>query len=68
MNTPLPAGPALTASDRCDRCGAQAFVRVTLPTGGTLIFCGHHARKHEEKLKLIATEYIDETDRLGATN
>jgi hypothetical protein len=43
-------------------------VRVTLPTGGTLIFCGHHARKHEEKLKLIATEYIDETDRLGATN
>ena len=68
MNTTLTAGPALTASDRCDRCGAQAFVRVALPTGGTLIFCGHHARKHEEKLKLIATEYIDETDRLGATN
>ena len=68
MNTILTAGPALTASDRCDRCGAQAFVRVTLPTGGTLIFCGHHAKKHEEKLKLIATEYVDETDRLGATN
>ena len=68
MNTTLTAGPALTASDRCDRRGAQAFVRVTLPTGGTLIFCGHHAKKHEEKLKLIATEYIDETDRLGATN
>ena len=68
MNTTLIAGPALTASDRCDRCGAQAFVRVTLPTGGTLIFCGHHAKKHEEKLKLIATEYVDETDRLGATN
>jgi len=68
LNTTLTAGPALTASDRCDRCGAQAFVRVTLPTGGTLIFCGHHARMHEEKLKLIATEYVDETDRLGATN
>jgi len=68
LNTTLTAGPALTASDRCDRCGEQAFVRVTLPTGGTLIFCGHHAKKHEEKLKLIATEYIDETDRLGATN
>lgn len=68
MNTTLTAGPALTASDRCDRCGSQAFVRVTLPTGGTLIFCGHHAKKHEEKLKLIATEYVDETDRLGATN
>jgi len=68
LNTTLTAGPALTASDRCDRCGAQAFVRVTLPKGGTLIFCGHHAKKHEEKLKLIATEYVDETDRLGATN
>jgi hypothetical protein len=68
LNTTLTAGPALTASDRCDRCGAQAFVRVTLPTGGTLIFCGHHARQHEEKLKLSATEYVDEPDRLSATN
>jgi hypothetical protein len=68
LNTTLTAGPALTAADRCDRCGAQGYVRVTLPTGGTLIFCGHHAKKHEEKLKLIAAEYVDETDRLGATN
>jgi len=42
--------------------------RHTLSSGGTLIFCGHHAKKHEEQLKLIATEYVDETDRLGATN
>ncbi len=33
-----------------------------------LIFCGYHAKKHEEQLKLIASEYVDETDRLGATN
>ena len=58
----------LRAIDRCDRCGAQAYVRVTLPTGGTLIFCGHHAKKHEEKLKMIATEYVDETNRLEAKN
>ena len=68
MSSVLTAGSALTASDRCDRCGAQAYVRVTLPTGGTLIFCGHHAKQHEENLKLIAKEYVDETDRLGATN
>jgi hypothetical protein len=68
MSSVLTAGSALTAADRCDRCGAQAYVRVTLPTGGTLIFCGHHAKQHEEKLKLIATEYVDETNRLEATN
>jgi hypothetical protein len=55
----------LTANDRCDRCGAQGYVRVTLQTGGTLVFCGHHARKHEEKLRLIASEYVDETSRLS---
>ena len=68
MNTALSAGPALTSSDRCDRCGAQGYVRVTLPTGGTLIFCGNHAKKHEDKLKLIAAEYVDETNRLNSVN
>ena len=38
----------LTAMDRCDRCGAQAYVRVVLESsGGELLFCGHHARQHE---------------------
>ncbi len=41
---PTPA--ALTASDRCDRCGAQAYLRVELQTGGELLFCAHHAREH----------------------
>jgi hypothetical protein len=43
--------PELTATDRCDRCGAAAKVRAVLPSGGELLFCGHHARAHEEKLK-----------------
>lgn len=46
--------PALNASDRCDRCGAAAKVRAVLPTGGELLFCGHHARQHETKLKELA--------------
>ena len=59
----LPAGPALTAADRCDACGAQAYVRVTV-NGSELLFCAHHAKKHHEKLSSIATSWHDETDRL----
>ena len=54
----------LNAADRCDRCGAQAYVRVTLATGGTLLFCGHHFHDHEPKLRQSASTILDETDRL----
>lgn len=53
----------LTASDRCDQCGAQAYVRVTIGES-ELLFCAHHGRRNEEKLRLIATAWHDETDRL----
>jgi hypothetical protein len=43
--------PELTAADRCDRCGAAAKVRAVLPSGGELLFCGHHARAHDAKLR-----------------
>lgn len=56
--------PALTTADRCDRCGAQAFVRVELASGTDLLFCGHHGRQHETRLREIAVEYRDESDRL----
>jgi transcription elongation factor Elf1 len=44
----------LTTSDRCDRCGAAARVRAVLPSGGELLFCGHHGREHESKLKELS--------------
>jgi hypothetical protein len=53
MNTAL-ARPDLTAADRCDRCGAAAQVRAILPSGGELLFCGHHARKHKERLQELS--------------
>ncbi len=53
----------LTAADRCDRCGAQAYVRVSLPSG-ELLFCAHHAREHAPKFASVATHVHDETDRL----
>ena len=55
----------LTAEDRCDRCGAQAYLRVELQSGGELLFCAHHAREHGDKLKEIAASVTDETHRLA---
>jgi len=55
----------LTAADRCDRCNAQAYVRVVLPVG-ELLFCAHHAREHAPKFATVATHVQDETDRLLA--
>ncbi|WP_454294621.1 DUF7455 domain-containing protein [Salana multivorans] len=57
----------LTAADRCDRCGAQAYVRVTLESG-QLFFCAHHGRALTPALELIAVEIHDESDRLLATS
>jgi len=57
----------LTALDRCDRCGAQAYLRVELTGGGELLFCAHHAREHGEKLRQVATEIHDETGKLVDT-
>ncbi|GAA2013915.1 hypothetical protein JL107_13550 [Nakamurella flavida] len=50
------AQPVLTAADRCDRCGAAAQVRAVLPTGGELLFCGHHARAHQARLEELAAQ------------
>lgn len=55
----------LTALDLCDRCGAQAYVRVLLPGGGELLFCAHHSREHGKKLAEVAVEIQDETARLS---
>ena len=58
----------LTAADRCDRCGAQAYVRATLLNGGELLFCGHHGKEYAEKLKSVSAKIHDETDRLVESN
>lgn len=55
----------LTAADRCDRCGAQAYMRVTLMSGGELLFCAHHARVHQDKLKQVALRIQDETSTVN---
>jgi hypothetical protein len=59
----------LTLFDRCDCsavagdkngrarlgcCSAQALVRVTLVTGGQILFCGHHYNRHGPKITGVA--------------
>ena len=60
-----PSSASLSAADRCDRCGAQAYLRVELQSGGELLFCAHHAREHGEKLREIAAHVVDETTKLS---
>ena len=67
MTQTLLAPADLTSLDRCDRCGAQAYLRVELAGGGDLLFCAHHAREHGDKLREIAVSVHDETDKLTDT-
>lgn len=66
----------LTAHDRCDRCGAQAYVRVMMPRDpidlvsgevtlpGELLFCAHHINAHKAVLMDVAEGFHDERKRL----
>ena len=62
-NVVLDTAP-LNALDRCDRCGAQAYVRAVMANGFELLFCGHHSKKYQDGLAGSAQRIQDETDRL----
>lgn len=51
--------PLLTGADRCDMCGARAWVRASL-VAGHLHFCAHHARTHIDALRTQALSIVDE--------
>jgi hypothetical protein len=59
----------LDATDRCDKCAAQAYIKVIGNTG-ELLFCGHHYNKivdspaGYEKIMNFMIEIIDERKRL----
>lgn len=55
----------LTALDRCDGCGAQAYYRATLHSGGVLLFCHHHGQQHVKALSPSVKDWLDESARLG---
>ena len=59
----------LNANDRCDSCGAQAYVKVNGITGD-LMFCNHHYEKimnnpeSYAKMMSFMIEIIDERNKL----
>lgn len=59
----------LTVQDRCDLCGAQAYVQLKGVTG-ELLFCGHDyedilsSSTGREKLESFAFETVDERYKL----
>ena len=64
VTTTIAASP-LTATDRCDRCGAQAYVRATMESGFDLLLCAHHFHENEARLREIAVAIHDESERLA---
>ena len=59
----------LDATDRCDSCAAQAYIKV-IGESGELLFCSHHYNKivdnpiGYEKMMKFMIEIIDERKRL----
>lgn len=60
-----PTSESLNANDRCDSCGAQAYVRATLQFG-ELLFCLHHATLNKSALEPVTLKWHDESDKLLA--
>ena len=60
----------LDATDRCDRCAAQAYVKVIGKSGMDLLFCGHHYNKAMDNavgysnMMKFAVDIVDERARL----
>jgi hypothetical protein len=63
LDRDVQATALLSALDRCDYCGAQAYVKATLASG-ELLFCAHHAAEFKEKVQPIALDWHDESSRL----
>jgi hypothetical protein len=73
MNTATPIEKVdeyqLNASDRCDSCGAQAYVWVN-GVSGELLFCAHHYNKimdnavGYDKMMKFAYQVVDEREKL----
>lgn len=65
VSAPSVLAPLLVA-DRCDSCGAQAFMRVRLRSGGELLFCGHHGRENAPALVAAGAQMRDDTHLINA--
>lgn len=61
-----PLSDVLNNIDRCDSCGAQAFVWVNMPNSQSgLLYCSHHFNKYEAKLRELAIDIFDERYKIN---
>ena len=57
---PLPF--TLTAADRCDLCGARAYIRALISVHyPELLFCAHHGHELEAALRSVSLDFVDES-------
>ena len=50
--------------DRCDRCGAQAYIQA-VKGEQDLLFCGHHGQSHAIILEANGWEINDQTFKIN---
>lgn len=53
-------------TDRCDRCGAEAFI-LAVKADKALYFCGHHGRKNLDAIVIQNWQVLDDTDKINET-
>jgi hypothetical protein len=59
---------ALNATDRCDRCMAQAVASAdSLNWATTLLFCAHHLSEHLPELTRLGVLIMDDRDERAVT-
>ena len=60
-------GRELVMTDRCDRCGAQAYF-LTVINGSELLFCAHHGREHTPLIVDKGFDVFDHSHLLDSPN
>lgn len=63
METAQKVSPLRKQDDRCDKCGAEAYM-IAEKGKLTLLFCGHHGHKYELTLELRGWSILDFTDEI----
>lgn len=61
LDTRVMSDRVLTKADRCERCGAQAFIE-TNKNDFTLLFCKHHGREYSKKLRADGWKILDHSE------
>lgn len=55
----------LTANDRCDRCGAQAYTLSRHDAFGELLWCLHHRKEVVDNLLDEGWEIVDDYEAIS---